>query len=85
MGVSLPCGLLGMRALDAELCTLFCSAFDILLLTKVIIVVLSFVTLRQRFTFGSMSCGTLPSDGPFNWADREECTRLNRFFATFLG
>ena len=33
----------------------------------------------------AMSCGELLSDSPFNWADTEDCTRLNRFNTTFLG
>ena len=69
-----------MRALDAELYTLFCSVFDILLLVES-----SFATLSQWFTVGNMSCGKLQSDGPFDWNDTEECTRLTQFNAAFLG
>ena len=74
-----------MEALDAELCTLCCSAFGILLLEKVVRVVLSLVTWRQWFTVGSMSCGDLLTDGPFDWADTDDCSRLNGFNAAFLG
>ena len=84
MAVSVYSGSLGMGALYAELCTLYCSAFGILLLAKVVWVVFSFVTSRQWFTLGCMSCGELPYDSPSNWANTEECTRLNGFNVAFF-
>ena len=62
-----------------------CVALYLVYLAKVVRVVLSFVTLRQWFTGGGMSSDELVSDGPFDWAHTEECTRLNGFSAAFLG